>query len=81
MSEKLTKKRRIRGGHKSSVTQEVGDIISAGRPAETDTKRLLHLKLSLGGKLETLNQLDEEILDLLEDDTKIGEEIEQADGL
>ncbi len=83
MSEQLAKKRRIRGGHKSAtrIIQQVDDVIAAGdskSSVEIDTKRLLHLKFSLGKKLGIL-KLDEEILDFIEEETDISWEIEQAD--
>ena len=43
-----------------------------------DKSKLSQLKLSLGEKLETVKRLDGEILELTED-TKVVEEIEQAD--
>ena len=44
-----------------------------------DASRLALQKMSLGKKLETLKTLDNEIIDLIEDETALGEEIEQAD--
>ena len=85
MPEQLEKKRRIRGGHKASasrIIQQADDVIAAGgseSSAEIDTKRLLHLKFSLGEKLGILKKLDEEILDFIEEETDISWEIEQAD--
>ena len=46
---------------------------------EYEIKCLLQLKLSLGEKLDTLKQLDQEILDSIEDESDIVDEIEQAD--
>ena len=71
MYEQLAKKRRIRCGHKASATriaQQVDYVIAAGdseSSVEIDTKRLLHLKFSLGEKLGILKKLDEEILDII----------------
>ena len=85
MSEQLAKKRRIRGCHEASTTriiQQVDDVIAAGdseSSVKIDTKRLLHLKFSLGEKLGILKKLDEEILDFIEEETDISWEIEQAD--
>lgn len=84
MAEALAKKKRVRGGHRSSATrliQQVNEAVAAGEgeaAAETDVARLRQLKLSLEEKLRTLTRMDEEIVDLVEDEA-IPDEIEQAD--
>ena len=80
MSTELSKKK-IRGGHRTSakrIVQQSNDTIAdhGGDPA--NDKRLQQIKLSLEEKLRTLNQLDEEILNLVDEDA-VGDEIEQAD--
>ena len=64
--EELTRKK-IRAGHRASVTRLLTD------------NKLAQLKLSLHEKLETLKQLDSGIVDPTPEDG-LDEEIEQADG-
>ena len=82
MSEGLVRKKRICAGHKSSATTmftNVNELLLTLEPGPTtDTLKLTQLKLSLQEKLETLRQLDSEILDLTEEDHLV-DEIEQAD--
>ena len=82
MTEGLTRKKRIRAGHKASVTRmltTVNGLLTTLEPGPTtDTSKLTQLKLSLQEKLETLRQYDSEILDLTEEDQLVTE-IEQAD--
>ena len=73
----LAKKKSIRKGHRGSavrVVNQVDEIVGGG----PDLAKLAQLKLSLTEKLETLNRLDQEILELTEEDN-ISTEIEQAD--
>ena len=84
MAEGLVKKRRIRAGHRGVVTKrldEVRGILEPGEegPRDVDSTKLAQLRLALSEKLETLKNLDSEILDLLESEEDIGREIEQAD--
>ena len=79
MAEGLTKKKRIRAGHKASASRmlrQIEELLAADTQAHTS--RLSQLKLSLQEKLDTLKILDGEILDLVEDDALV-EEIKQAD--
>ena len=84
MTEALTKKKKIRRGHRASATRmvnRVGEIIAAHEDdatTELDVTKLLQLKLSLEEKLSTLKQLDGEILDLVEEEA-VDDEIAQAD--
>ena len=48
-------------------------------PRDVDSTKLAQLRLALSEKLETLKNLDSEILDLLESEEDIGREIEQTD--
>ena len=78
MSAELTRKKHVRGGHRSSTTKMVsraGELLGADTP---DVVRLSQLKLSLQEKLDVLKQLDGEILGLVEEGS-VAEEIEQAD--
>ena len=82
MSEGLIRKKQIRAGHQDSATRmltNVNELLSTLEPGPTtDTSKLTQLKLSLQEKLETLRQLDREILDLTEED-RLVDEIEQVD--
>jgi hypothetical protein len=82
MAEGLSRKKRIRAGHKASATRilsQLDDVLGAVDPASAvDTAKLTQLKLSLQEKLDTLKRLDEEILELTEED-KFEDEIKQAD--
>ena len=79
MAEGLTKKKRIRAGHRGSATRMLTQVEGLLAASTTDVARLSQLKLSLQEKLETLKLLDGEIIDLIEEDHLV-EEIEQADG-
>ena len=75
--EELTRKK-IRAGHRASVTQLLTQVDESLAASPTDDK-LAQLKLSLHEKLETLKQLDSGIVDPTPEDGLDGE-IEQADG-
>ena len=66
------RKKRIRAGYKASATRmltNVNELLSTLEPGPTtDASKLTQLKSSLQEKLETLRQLDSEILDLTEQD-------------
>ena len=79
-AEALTKKKKTRAGHKASATRterQIDEIVAAEEP---DKARLALLQLTLKEKLETIKNLDAEIVDLIDDETVLTEEIEQADG-
>ncbi len=79
MSEAVSKKKRIRAGHRASATRtvrQVEELITGGAP---DTSRLSLMRLALKEKLETLKALDSEVAELVDDDA-LAEEIEHADG-
>ena len=74
----LHRKKRVRGGHRASVTKMVRkaeELLAADPP---DAARLAQIKLSLQEKLVVLKGLDAEIVELVEEDA-VTEEIEQAD--
>ena len=73
LAKKSIRKGRI--GSAVRVVNQVDEIVGEGGP---DLAKLAQLKLSLTEKLETLNRLDQEILELTEEDN-ISTEIEQAD--
>ena len=76
MAEALAKKR-TRGGHKAYATRTVNQIedIVAG-PEEPNKTRLALLQLRLKEKLDTIKNLDAEIVDLIDDETDLTLEIE-----
>ena len=77
--EALPRKKKIHAGHRASTTRLLNQIDGALGATPTDSDKLAQLKLSLQEKLETLKQLDSEIVDLTPEDG-LEEEIEQADG-
>ena len=79
MTEALAKKRRTRAGHKVSAIRTVRQIEEIVAAKEPDKARLALLQLTLK-KLETIKNLDAEIVDLIDDETALTEEIEQVDG-
>ena len=76
----MTKRKRIRAGHKASATKTVRQIDEILSTESPDKSRLLLLHLTLKGKLETIKALDSEVIELIEDEEALTEEIEQADG-
>lgn len=77
-AERLTKGKRIRGGHRAVATRILSRIDEALRHDPLDIDDLSRLKLSLNEKLETLKSLDSAIIEGTPDD-KLVEEIEEAD--
>ena len=74
----LTKKRRIRGGHKAYVTTAITkckEILAKFIPE--DSLGLKTEKISLEEKLTTMKGLDDQILDLIEKEDEIQHEINQ----
>ena len=81
MSEGLSRKKRVRGGHRGSATrilQEVYDTIESTVDRDSIMTRLEQCKISLEEKLDIIKQQDEEILELV-DDEEVEHEIEEAD--
>ena len=80
MSEGLAKKKKIRGGHRSSATHTISTIyetIESTVNRESVMITLLQCKLMLKEKLETIKRYDDEILELVGDE-EVENEIEQA---
>lgn len=77
-SEALTRKKRIRSGHRASATRILGQITTslAGTPPDID--RLSMLKLTLEEKLDVLKGFDAEITELTPEDS-LDDEIQQSD--
>ncbi len=79
MGEELTRKKRVRAGHKSSATKmmtRVEEMLASGE--SLDLSKLNQLRMSLREKLEEIKVLDSEILSLVKDD-EVDDEITQAD--
>lgn len=77
--EALPRKKKIRAGHRASATRLLNQVDGALAATPTDNDKLAQLKLSLHEKLDTLKQLDSEVVDLTPEEG-LDEEIEQADG-
>lgn len=79
MTEDLTRKKRVRAGHKASITKmitRVEEMLASGDPL--DPLKLNQLRMSLKEKLQEVKAMDGEILSLVED-KDVDEEIAQAD--
>ena len=77
----LSRKKRVRGEHKASANRIITQMYEAKESAEEGESvitKLMQCKLSLQGKLDTVIQLYDEILELI-DNAEVDEEIEQAD--
>ena len=79
MSEELPRKKRVRAGHKASATRNITRAEALLAEDDPDVSTLTQIKMSLREKLDTLRQLDSEIVNLLEDEAAVVDDIEQAD--
>ena len=61
MSEELSRKKRVRAGHRASATRMVNKASALLDDEASDLTKLSQLKLSLQEKLDVLKQLDGEI--------------------
>lgn len=78
-AEALAKKIRTRAGHKASATRTCGQIEGIVAADTPDLSRLALLRMTLKEKLDTIKTLDAEIVDLMDDQTELNREVEQAD--
>ena len=76
MADSLARKRRVRGGHRGSVTRLLNNLRSALHMA--DVPKLKQMMGTLREKMDILAKLDGEILELVNSED-LEEEIEQAD--
>ena len=76
--EQLARKKRVRGGHRSSTTRILGQVQPSITSEPLDVSKITQLKRSLEGKLQSLSTLDDEILALTPEEA-IEDEIVQAD--
>ena len=74
----LSHKKKIRAGHRATVTRTLGDIATTLSSDAPDRDRIARLKLTLNEKLETLNKLDSEIIELAAEED-LENEIQQSD--
>ena len=74
----LSRKKKIRAGHRATVTRTLGDIATALSSEAPDRDRVARLKLTLTEKLETLNKLDSEIIEPTAEEG-LESEIQQSD--
>ena len=75
----LAKKRKIRAGHKGSVTRTINKVDTALTAEPVDVAALPLLKLTLKEKVEVIRTLDAEVIELIEDEDALTAEIQQAD--
>ena len=75
----LTKKKRVRAGHRASVKRILSKAEDLLARPDRDQAALSQLKLSLKDKLDVLGQLDNDILELIDAEDALTEDIEQAD--
>ena len=75
--EGVTRKKRIRAGHKASATRMLTQIDNLLAEESPDLSKLSQLRLSLQEKLDTLKLLDGEMFDLVEE-AELTSEIEQV---
>ena len=81
MAEGLSRRKKIRGGHRSSATRTISEsyeTIESTTERELVITKLMQCKLTLEEKLNTIKRYDDEILELVEDE-EVEDEIDQAD--
>ena len=80
MAEGLSRKRKVRCGHRSSkhTISAVYEAVEAINDLKSVMTKLEQCRITFQGKLETSTELDSEILELV-DDTEVDDKIEQAD--
>ena len=77
-TEQLVRKKKVRAGHRASLTRILGEIHESISATPRDNFKISQLKRSLEEKLQTLTKYDEEILPLVPEGD-IEEEIVRAD--
>ena len=71
-------KKKSRGGHQASASRVLNQVYEMIGDPDLNHSKLKQSHQALTGKLEVLNKLDSEILELLDED-ELADEIEQAD--
>ena len=77
-AEALQRKKKVRAGHRASVTRTQGRVAATLGASPPDLDKLSMLKLTLEEKLKTLKELDAKIIELVSEDV-LETEIQQAD--
>ena len=77
--EQIVRKRKVRAGHKGSVTRIIAQVREMLDSEEKDETKLTQQLQTLKEKREILSKIDLEILDSLADEQEIVDEITQAD--
>ena len=77
-AEELARKRRLRAGHRASTTRSLGQVQTSISADPLDISKINQLRLSLEDKLQSLSDLDREILELTPEDA-VETKIVQAD--
>ena len=73
------KKKKVRGGHRAHLTKLFAEITTKLQDVETHQDSILTLRACLDRKAVTLNKLDEEILEEIDDDAAMLDEIEASE--
>ena len=76
----LTRKKKVRAGHRASTTNILGQVDPSLAATPLDVSKITQLKRSLENKLQSLSTLDDEILAVTPEEA-IEDEIVQADGI
>jgi len=79
MAAELARKKKVRGGHKASVTKIVAAAEALLAADPPDVTELTSIQMSLEEKLKVLAGLDEGIADLIEDEGELAAEIDKTD--
>ena len=79
MSEEITKKKRIRAGHKASAARIIAQVKEGLATTERNVPRMDQQRQKLKMKYDDLRKLDSDILGSLESEDDIRNEIEQTD--
>ena len=79
MSEEITKKKRIRAGHKASAARIIAQVKEGLATTERNVPRMDQQRQKLKMKYDDLRKLDSDILGSLESEDDIRNEIEQID--
>ena len=77
----LARKKRIRGGHKASVTKMIPKAEELFTTESPEVAQLLQIIMSLQEKLTILKELNAEVFELVELEDAVTKEIEQSDAL
>ena len=77
-TEAVSRKKRIRAGHRGSVMKTISQVYEALLESEANSSKLGQQRLTLAEKLDVLKKLDKDILNAIAEDN-LEDKIEQAD--